>query len=344
MNPVKRDPVTGLFVKDSDPMGTETPESMPDIEPKRKKTVAPADSMEKRIVELVTPTIHDAIDGKGQELEKRIRAELEKIPQRLEIGFPDGSAKPLSGTHRHPAFESCLKRSAAGLPLYLHGPTGSGKTHLARDLAEAFGQKCIIQQIISGMAEHHLLGLYAPDSDGFWRWIPSGLAEAMLEGYMYVADEVDAGDANTVTIMHTVLAERRLYVPYSQNGNRMIDAHKDFRFVATANTVSGGNRRYTARNTLDAATMNRFRLGMVHVDYDTKLEKQIVGNTAVCEWGWKVREVIADHSLPHDMSTRNLIDSAQLLQVGVSLGDCKASYFADWTPEAIRYAKDAGVC
>ena len=72
----------------------------------------------------------------------------------------------------------------------------------------------------------------------------------------------------------------RIEKPYAKQ-------HKDFVLVASANTVGkGANRIYVGRNAQDEASLDRFRIGQVEMDYDRALE-------AIKETGLKSPEMQA---------------------------------------------------
>jgi cobaltochelatase CobS len=55
--------------------------------------------------------------------------------------------------------------------------------------------------------------------------------------------------------------------------DKMVSAHPDFHLVATANTFGTGDQRYVGRQTLNAATLDRFT--MIEVPLDPKLERRL---------------------------------------------------------------------
>jgi MoxR-like ATPase len=77
-------------------------------------------------------------------------------------------------------------------------------------------------------------------------------------------------------VLNNALAGDELY--NSSNGTT-IKRHPDFIPVATANTwgTGGSNREYNAREKLDFATLDRWRMGRVFVDLDESVEDYILG-------------------------------------------------------------------
>jgi cobaltochelatase CobS len=58
----------------------------------------------------------------------------------------------------------------------------------------------------------------------------------------------------------------------------MVDRSENFVPVSTANTFGlGANREYTARERLDAATIDRWRMGRIFIPLDNSVEESILG-------------------------------------------------------------------
>ena len=83
---------------------------------------------------------------------------------------------------------------------------------------------------------------------------------------------------------------------------------------------------------LDGATLDRFRAGVIELDYDARVERKLI-NPAVLKWGKKIRKAIADHKLQRIMSTRVMLDFSRQAEAGFGQADWESSYFADWTPD-----------
>jgi hypothetical protein len=107
----------------------------------------------------------------------------------------------------------------------------------------------------------------------------------------------------------------------------MVDAHENFRLVATGNTYgTGGDRQYVGRQTLDSATLDRFVVMDVEIDED--LEERIALRhapshaDAVMELIDEIRDLrsLAEtKKLPVIISPRASIDGAKLLEAGATV-------------------------
>lgn len=263
-------------------------------------------------------------------------------PHRLEL-FVNGVKRGEFNEpeYKHAQLEHVMALLEMNVPVLLVGPSGSGKTHLTHQAARLLGLPFEFQSIYSGMSEGDILGRKLPGPNGQFLYYPSGFVRAYKDGGIYLADEIDAGDPNTMAIWNSALANNILSVPLWDECP-YINRHPNFRMVGGCNTIGhGADRKYTARNALDAATLDRFRAGVVIVDYDTKLEK-LLGEDDVCAWAWNIRKVIGDNRLRHVMSTRSIIVYSNLkrgLQWGMP--QWNTSYFADWTEDEIGYLKKA---
>jgi hypothetical protein len=73
-------------------------------------------------------------------------------------------------------------------------------------------------------------------------------------------------------VLHNALARERLFNTVSGETHAKSD---DFAAAATANTFGlGANREYTSGERLDAATLDRFRMGRVYLPIDETMEEE----------------------------------------------------------------------
>jgi hypothetical protein len=87
---------------------------------------------------------------------------------------------------------------------------------------------------------------------------------------------------------------------------------------------------------LDAATLDRFKAGMIQMDYSAPVEEALV-DTDVLEWGREIRNKIRQHGLFRIMSTRIMLDFTKLkAEADWGKQDWEESYFADWTADERR--------
>lgn len=270
-----------------------------------------------------------------------LRAELKADDRPIvQVNFDKKAVSKVDAAGKHRKFLEVLKKVEAGLPVLLVGPSGSGKTHLAGQIAEAMKLPFTFNSMSEGVSESSLLGRVLPNKDGEWSYRPAPFVTAFQEGGVHLLDEIDASDPNLLVTVNAAIANGLLSLPFA--GVKPIKRHARCIIIAAANTYgSGASREYVGRNQLDAATLNRFTMGTVEVDYDRDVERAIVAGVLgsgakaqqLLEWCWKTRDSIMSSRLRRIMSTRNIEDAAKLLAVGFDLGDVQKTYFQGWAAD-----------
>lgn len=236
----------------------------------------------------------------------------------------------------HEKFELICKLAATGLPVLMVGPAGTGKTHLARQVAEALKRPFTYNSMSEGVTESHLVGRNLPQSDGSFKFECSPFVKTYENGGVHLFDELDSADANVMTFLNAALANGHLSVPQA---GRIFSKHKDTVLICAANTYgTGAARTYVGRNQLDAATLDRFACSTVEVGYDKKLEesiaRSILGTDDLLRKLWRVRYEVIDHNhMKRIMSTRTVVNSHTLVKSGISEKAFWDMYLASWSPE-----------
>lgn len=183
---------------------------------------------------------------------------------------------PIPNSHRFLGYIICL--AEARIPIFLVGPSGCGKSFLARDLADALDMDYGELPLTAGATPSWLIG--AETISGYKS---RPFVEIYKNGGVFCFEEIDASDSNMLLLVNNALANEFLTNPIT---GQEIAKHDDFIAVATANTWGlGANRQFTGRERLDAATLDRWRVGRVEMDYDKAIEKQIVES-------WKEKAVV----------------------------------------------------
>lgn len=128
------------------------------------------------------------------------------------------------------------------------GPSGSGKTELVVDYANKAGKRYIKLQGNAQVTVDDLIG-YKSITDG--TYFPSLLREAVEEGLVFILDEIDSCNSNTLLTLNGLKQE------YFQFPDKLVKVHPEFKFVATANTLEY-SEKYNSRSPMDKATLARF--------------------------------------------------------------------------------------
>ena len=269
---------------------------------------------------------------------------LENIPARtitVKLEQTEGLVpKTLDGA-RHKLAETVLKRISLGFKnLFLSGPAGCGKTTLVAQVAEALGLRFASVSCSAGMSESVLLGRLLPiGENGQFAYTLAQFVDLYENGGVFLLDEGDASDANTLLVMNSALANGHLDIP-NRIDNPVAKRHPNFICFVAANTWgAGATREYVGRNQLDAAFLDRFVGAKFYLDYDRDLELTLV--TAIAPEGkateflakaYSVRERITSTGMRRIFGTRSLISGAKLLH-GYSVSEVMSELTCDWTPD-----------
>jgi len=218
------------------------------------------------------------------------------------------------------------------------GPAGTGKSTLAKNVADALELNYGFISLSLGVTETHIFGRILPQKDGSWDYAPSQFVNIYENGGVFLLDEVDAADPNVMVSINAALANGKFANPV--NG-KIHERHEDCYIIAAANTWGrGGDAMYVGRNQLDSATLDRFVLSTLHVFYDTKLEADLIRPHLSSEqfdeliaWVSELRDNIVDNRLRRVASTRLVVKSARAMNKGKTLAQIKERYFLDWSKD-----------
>ncbi len=283
---------------------------------------------------LLSPTVDEAT------VRQIVMAEVKKAMDdspvvKIEVVRPDGSAHKVEG-HVRPEFKKILTRASIGINILLVGPAGCGKTHLAHQVAEALGRPFASVSCTAGMSESALQGWLIPgENNGAFEYLSSDFVRMYEQGGVFLFDEIDGSDSNTLLFMNQALANGSFFLPI-RKGASLVKRHPDFVCMAAANTFgTGANQTYAGRERLDESTLDRFRAGVVSLDYDQTFERKSVAPDLLA-WGWAIRKRISEARLRRVMSTRFLLDATKLLKAGETVEEIKATFFEGWASDEIK--------
>ena len=278
----------------------------------------------------------EGVDTLVAAVKKQIAGEAKKALAEASENFRPlaivGQGKPRKVKGILPAeFERMVKLASQRIPIMLVGPAGCGKTYLADRLAQALGMEYSDQSCSEGMSESVFNGLLLPiGKGGEFKHVSSPFMERYETGGVMLLDEIDAGDPNLFTYINKAIANTS-YTVAQRWTKSTVQKHSDFVLVAAANTYGhGADSMYVGRNQLDAATLDRFKVGLITMDYSREVEKSLAPDE-LCEWAWKIRDAIRSHKLRRVMSTRTIKDLATMTEAYKwSKKDWEDTYFASW--------------
>jgi cobaltochelatase CobS len=243
---------------------------------------------------------------------KHVQAKLEEIqgpPPVIEVKLPDGSKIELGEKvpNSHPLQTELIMLCGMRKNVLLVGPAGTGKTTAAENAAKALGLKFYPFSVGAQTSKTDISGY----QDAHSRLVRSIFREAYEHGGIFLLDEVDAGNANVLTLLNSALSNGYFSFP-----DAVLAKHADFVCVAAGNTYgNGADRQYVGRNQLDAATLDRFIT--LDWDYDLKLEARI-GKSQPDWLGYihKLRKAREKTGVRTVFSTRAIINGTDLLNAG----------------------------
>ena len=159
----------------------------------------------------------------------------------------------------------------------LVGPAGSGKTMIAQQLSQLLAVPFSSVSCTQGMSESQLSGWLLPiGKKGKFDYVPAPFVDCLQKPSVFLLDEADAGDSNTLMLLQSILANGFITIPH-----KLIDPvvirHADAIIIAGVNTFGDeASEAYTARQPLDAATTDRFY--PVIIDYDLSYVHGLFGS------------------------------------------------------------------
>ena len=243
-------------------------------------------------------------------------------------------------------FERLLQLATMRKNIMMVGPAGCGKTHAAEQIFCALvkagnlpkaSQRFHSVSCTEGMSESQVSGWLLPvGAGGKFEYVPVGFVECYEKGGVFLIDEIDSGDPNVLTFLNKALANDAIEIP-QRHKEPIVKKHKDFICIAAANTFgTGGDAAYVGRNQLDAATLDRFKCGMVYVDYSDMIEAKLV-DPEILQWGRVIRRKIQANKLTRIMSTRVMRDFTEMKQAyDWDMNTIQQQFFTGWSNDEIR--------
>ena len=280
--------------------------------------------------------IDSRLQAQAETLEEKLRDALDGLSsggtyKGLEITInPLGETKKIEGAV-HPAFARALQLVSANKPVMLVGPSGSGKSHLCKQIADHLGLEFDFVSFTAGLSEAQLFGRFLPLGDG--KYIQSDFIRLYENGGLFLLDEMDAADANTLLSLNTALANGLCSVP-NRAENPIAKRHPDFRIMAAVNTFgNGADFRFSGRNQLDDASLDRFRIGIIPMDYDAGLEAALCPDEEIRESLQAIRSRCTG-TIRRTVSTRFMRDAYEMKAIaGWTMAEIHEALFAGWTAD-----------
>lgn len=264
----------------------------------------PQDKMQAAQSALADLLFNDEIVKKLEKKAEKILNSYRRVKVTVETKTPLEPQQLEEATHS--MFPNLLKAITCG-NVALIGPTGCGKTTIARQIADTLGLDFHMNGALH--SEFKLTGFIDAKGD----YITTPFRKAFQDGGVYLFDEIDASSANVLLQFNAALANG-----YTDFPDGVIQQHEHFYCIAAANTYwTGRDREYVGRNQLDAATMDRFIF--MEMSYDEEMERSLCDNPDWVDKVIKVRSAIKKLNLRHIVSPRASIVGAKMLRAGISV-------------------------
>ena len=323
------EPVEDLFERTNPPTETEqliTPKQTQSMEGNQMKIDLGLD-----LGAVISSAVQNLLEGQREELiNKQINAKVEKEVAKLKptlVRIPNRKEVVLEES-LHKAFKDVLYFCEMERQVFVAGPSGSGKTHMASQVAKALGVQFKHISCSAGLSEAHLLGRMLFDGT----YVKSDFVDCYENGGIFLFDEIDAADANTLLVVNSALANGSMSVP-NRKDNPSAKRHRDFMCICAGNTWGSGSIEYAGRNYMDAAFMDRFAASKVVVDYDNKLEKKICTDDFLYSALNNLRKAVMDKKIRRVISTRVFISGQRQVSCGMSIKHFINNLMIDWSSE-----------
>ena len=252
--------------------------------------------------------------------------------------------------NRHYLTNEVIERLKCIGKAFLVGPAGTGKSTLAMCACrELFGIEGTLEDVAKSpyfaqisfspdTVSADMLGF--TDVNGVFH--ETEIIRVFRDGGLILFDEMDDADASLLVKLNTMLANRVIPTP-----NGMVTQNENTYIVGTANTFgTGGNSMYVGRSRLDAATLDRWKMATIFVEYDLKLEKQIRNKylnevqTIELEITTKtIRDAIEANKWKQICSTRFVIDCCKLMANKFPINKCVDIFLLSWDKNNAKIVK-----
>lgn len=213
----------------------------------------------------------------------------------------------------HYTFDRILNQILMNKPVMLVGPSGSGKSYTAKQLANLLGVRLYNFGFVSD--EITTIKGYTDYQGNF---VETPFYEIYKNGGLCFFDEVDNSESKALMELNKIIGSNG-YEPYLFPNGEIVTPHPNFRIIAAGNTWGdGADSIYSTREKLDAATMNRF--ASIAYGYDEKIEREILKKYLyMYEFTTTFRNYIEDRKFDDVISTRDMEDIKQYLDEDISM-------------------------
>lgn len=242
-------------------------------------------------------------------------------------------------------------------PIFLFGHSGVGKSSIFKQMCAGLNRRLFRFQHTIDTEESHIVGQWIVqkevDQNGnavaTTKFELGPLPLAMMNGWVYLADEMDRSSPTVLSAYQAILEGEPLVIKNAPKDMRVIRPHPLFAFAATGNTNGTGDQSglYQATLTQDAATVERFGI-VAMVDYPPEKQEIAMISAATglhTDDARKIRQFadeIRNKAFPEQVSlTIGPRVAINIARIGMMKGDFLEGVtysYANRLPEAEREA------
>lgn len=173
--------------------------------------------------------------------------------------------------NKHQEFANSMRTLLLFKKLLLVGPTGSGKTTIAGQIAKELKLNYAKYSCNDESTKYELTGFERLDGS----YLEPDFINLYKNGGVFLVDEYDAMPNSMALFFNGIIDDSsEIYLPFK---GETITKHKDFYIIFSGNTHGTGSFEYNAREAQDKALLDRLKMCKVWIDYDPVLEKIIAG-------------------------------------------------------------------
>ena len=225
------------------------------------------------------------------EIKNKQESEINKLLKELKEAKNSGE----KGKIVHEKFNTILDLLKEKQAVYCYGQAGTGKSEMAKQLAEALNLKFYPMSTLT--QEFKLHGFV----DGNGKYHETNFYRAFKNGGLFFLDEMDSCVSDVLVGINGALANGYYDFP-----EETIYAHENFRVMSAGNTIGrGGNMEYTGRFALDMSTLDRF--WGIEIDYSPEIDKAVSNNDKeLVEFARALRKASKETEISILMSYRSI--------------------------------------
>lgn len=257
--------------------------------------------------------------------------------KRIKVDFENKDVETPEVSSTRENFEYMVADLVAGNNTLLSGPTGSGKTVLAHELAKACGVNEDNIYVVSCEPftfKGDFWGAYK-SADDYVQGAFEKAAKDVQNGKQaaVIIDEITKLDPECAGTLNAPLSHNKQRRQFFTTGRGEKLEITDVFIVATTNTWGKGfDAQYVGNQQQDLSLLNRFNSSKYYVGYDKELEKSLVDEDVFRRLDG-IREKMLDHKIQHSITLRDMINADLAKQAGKPLEKTVECLTADWTAD-----------